>query len=174
VSELPIVQPADQGRPPSLLRTLAIAGIVYFSFLVAIVLLLFGSRYFDFPPSRGLTENDATRLHSIAIDDFPNAYRYQFLGGFLDSAFLYRFDAKPDVINRLITAWDLKPIDKTTDISRLWKQPPLWWAPVSVSQCDVLLSPGFQFDTRGADGDHQLMIHDKQAEVVYIWFKANF
>lgn len=174
MSELPVVKVPDSGRPKSPLKTWPLVGFVVFSFLVAIPLLIFCSRYFDVPAARGLTENDVRRLHSMAIDDFPNAYRYQFLGGFLDDAYLYRFDAKPDVINRLITAWDLKPIDKITDLSRLWKQPPLWWAPGSASQCDVFLSPGFRLDTRGADGDHQLMIHNKQADMVYLWIKANF
>lgn len=98
-------------------------------------------------------------------------YRYD-LGGFIDHEWLWRIDAPPAAITHLVTSLKLQSTNRVPDA--FWEMPPSYWPHSLPSRVEIFQSPGFVADTRGQDGNHYFLLHDKREAKTYIWLKNNF
>jgi hypothetical protein len=98
-------------------------------------------------------------------------YRYD-LGGFIDHRWLWRIDAKPDVIALVVSGLGLQNTNAVSQ--RFWRMPPHYWPRSMPAGAEAFQSPAFSADSRGPDGAHYFMVHDRTHERAFVWFKSNF
>jgi hypothetical protein len=98
---------------------------------------------------------------------------YDFWGNFIDRQHLWRVQMSPELIPILVKKFGLIEVDSADEVPKeFWQQQPYWWRPSRSGR--FFISPGFQADRRGADGDHFLMMYDESTSVIYVWYKNNF
>jgi hypothetical protein len=106
----------------------------------------------------------------------PNAtgvafYRYD-LGGFIDREWLWRLDAKPDVVALVVGGLALRA---SSDVpAAFWRMPPHYWPRSMPPGAEAFQSRDFSADTRGPDGVHYFLLHDKTGDRAFVWLKNNF
>jgi hypothetical protein len=98
-------------------------------------------------------------------------YRYD-LGGFIDHEWLWRIDAPPAVVARVITGLGLEPAHAVPQ--RFWRMPPHYWPRALPRRPEAFQSRQFSADSRGPDGAHYFLLHDTRQEHAFVWFKSNF
>jgi len=98
-------------------------------------------------------------------------YQYD-LGGFIDHQWLWRIDAKPDVVAHIVASLNLQPTDVVPP--RFWQMPPHYWPRKMPTDAKAFQSPLFPADQRGPDGNHYFLLHDEAQNRAFVWFKRNF
>jgi hypothetical protein len=98
-------------------------------------------------------------------------YRYD-LGGFIDHEWLWRIDAKPEAVALVVSSLGLR---STNAVPRdFWRMPPHYWPRSMPANGEAFQSPMFSADSRGPDGAHYFLIHDKTHNQAFVWVKDNF
>ena len=98
-------------------------------------------------------------------------YRYD-LGGFIDHEWLWRIDAEPETIAILVGRLGLQ---RTSAVPpRFWRMPPRYWPRSMPVGAEAFQTAEFHADTRGPDGPHYFMLHDKSRKTAFVWLKNNF
>ncbi|HSF33085.1 MAG TPA: hypothetical protein VLK82_21775 [Candidatus Tectomicrobia bacterium] len=98
-------------------------------------------------------------------------YRYD-RGGFIDHEWLWRIDAKPDVVALVVSGLRLQRTDAV--LPQFWRMPPHYWPRTMPPEGEAFQSPAFSADSRGRDGEHYFLVHDKTEESAFVWVKSNF
>lgn len=112
--------------------------------------------------------NSALETNASGVAAF---YRYD-LGGFIDHEWLWRIDAKPDVVARVVSGLGLRSTDAVP--ARFWRMPPHYWPRSMPPGAEAFHSSTFSADTRGPDGEHYFLVHDKTQDRAFVWLKSNF
>jgi MFS family permease len=86
-------------------------------------------------------------------------YRYD-LGGFIDHEWLWRIDAKPDIVARVVSSLRLRSTN--TVPPQFWRMPPHYWPRSMPPGGEAFQSSAFSADSRGPDGAHYFLVHDKR------------
>jgi len=55
-----------------------------------------------------------------------------------------------------------------------WRMPPHYWPRSMPTGGEAFQSPMFSGDTRGPDGSHYFLVHDKTQSRAFVWVKDNF
>ena len=139
--------------------------------LLVASLVFIEMRYVDWParpdvllyPLTNILQEDAG-----LIDAF---YQYD-LGGWFDHQWLWRIDAHPDDISRIVARLDLKQTDEIPDA--FWRMPPHYWPRSRGENIEAFQSARFIAESRGQDGCHFFMLYDRTQGRAYVWFKDNF
>ena len=98
-------------------------------------------------------------------------YRYD-LGGFIDHAWLWRIDAKPDIVALVVSSLRLQSTNAVPP--QFWRMPPYYWPRAMPPDGEAFQSLAFSADSRGPDGEHYFLVHDKTQDRAFIWLKSNF
>ncbi len=94
------------------------------------------------------------------------------LGGFIDWEYLWRIDAKPEVIASVVQQLNL---EKAKNVPRaFWQMPPYYWPRSLAPNAMIYESFDFPLQGRGLDGNHYFLLHDKSTNRAYVWYKYNF
>jgi hypothetical protein len=139
---------------------------VFILFLVVVY-----ARHLDWParPEQlPYTLANSLGAHASGVESF---HRYD-LGGFLDHQWLWRIDAKPNVIALVVGDLGLHRTNAVPQ--QFWRMPPHYWPRSLPPGAEVFQSLTFSTDSRGSDGKHYFMVHDRTQERAFVWFKDNF
>jgi hypothetical protein len=98
-------------------------------------------------------------------------YRYD-RGGFIDHEWLWRIDAKPEGIAMVVSGLGLRSTN--TVPQGFWRMAPHYWPRSMPAGGEAFQSPMFSGDSRGPDGAHYFLIHDKAQNRAFVWVKDNF
>lgn len=118
------------------------------------------------PPAPDLTYALGTNASGISA-----FYSYD-LGGIIDHEWLWRIDAKPDVIALVVRNFGMLDADAVPQ--EFWRMPPHYWPRSMPAGGEAFQSPMFPVDSRGQDGAHYFLLHDKAQGRAFVWFKDNF
>lgn len=98
-------------------------------------------------------------------------YRYD-RGGFIDHEWLWRIDATPEAMALLVSGLGLR---STNAVPRdFWRMPPHYWPRSMPPGGEAFQSPMFEGESRGQDGSHYFLVHDKTQSRAFVWVKDNF
>ena len=98
-------------------------------------------------------------------------YRYDH-GGFIDHEWLWRIDATPEAMALVVSGLGLH---STNAVPRdFWRMPPHYWPRAMPAGGVAFQSSMFSEDTRGPDGAHYFLVHDKTQSRAFVWVKDNF
>lgn len=98
-------------------------------------------------------------------------YRYD-RGGFIDHEWLWRIDATPEAMAFVVSGLALS---STNVVPReFWRMSPHYWPRSMPAAGEAFQSPMFSSDSRGHDGAHYFMVHDKAQRRAFLWVKYNF
>jgi hypothetical protein len=106
----------------------------------------------------------ATGGHRDAIERF----HYYYLGGFIDHDWLWRIDARPEVLQTITEKLGLSKVANAPP--DFWLMPPYYWPQSLPPGAQLYSTPGF---SRGA-GDQYLMLVDAQRGLAVVWVKQLF
>jgi len=154
-------------RAPSSTRWAAIAaGLCGLAFLGLIVL-----RHIDWPAQ---PDDLPMELHEVLGVEGAQAVRFYAydLGGFLDREWLWRIDAKPELIAKVVAGLALHRTDAVP--LAFWRVAPHYWPGSLPAGAEAFQSQWFSGDGRGIDGAHYFLLHDKMRQRAFVWFKNNF
>ena len=98
-------------------------------------------------------------------------YRYD-LGGFIDHEWLWRIDAKPDSVALVVSSLKLQSTDAVPP--QFWRMPSHYWPRSMPPGGEAFQSLAFSANSRGPDGEHYLLVHDKSQDRAFVWLKSNF
>ena len=112
--------------------------------------------------------SDALGTNAAGVSAF---YRYD-LGGFIDHEWLWRLDAKPDVVAFVVSGLDLRRTNAVPP--QFWQMPPHYWPRSMSTGAEAFQSPSFSATSRGPDGNHYFLLYDKTQERAFVWLKSNF
>jgi hypothetical protein len=98
-------------------------------------------------------------------------YRYD-RGGFIDHEWLWRIDAKPEAVALVVSGLGLRSTN--TVPQSFWRMSPHYWPRSMPAGGEAFQSPLFSGDSRGPDGAHYFMVHDKAEGRAFVWVKDNF
>jgi len=94
------------------------------------------------------------------------------LSQFIDSEWLWRIDARPEVLETIASERGMLPSD--TVPARFWRMPPYYWPRSLPAGARLYSTPSFPAAGRGRDGDHFFMLIDTRRDRGFVWFKNNF
>ena len=98
-------------------------------------------------------------------------YRYD-RGGFIDHEYLWRIDATPEAMALVVSGLGLH---STNTVPRdFWRMPPHYWPRSMPAGGVAFQSSMFSGDSRGPDGAHYFLVHDKTQRRAFVWVKDNF
>lgn len=98
-------------------------------------------------------------------------YRYD-RGGLIDRQWLWRIDASPEAIALAVSGLGLR---STNAVPRnFWRMPPHYWPRSMPTGGKAFQSPMFSAESRGPDGVHYFLVHDKAQSRAFVWVKDNF
>jgi hypothetical protein len=137
---------------------LAVIGLVY-------------ARYVDRPAHPEPLPAELNVVLGTSASRVAAFYRYD-LGGFIDRQWLWRLDAPPAVVARVISGLGLEPAPAVPP--RFWRMPPYYWPHAMPPDAEVFQSRRFFADSRGPDGAHYSLLHDTGQAPAFVWFKSNF
>ncbi len=145
-------------------------GVAACAAVVAFIAFLY-VRYADWlerpePPAPDLASTLGTNASGISA-----FYSYD-LGGLIDHEWLWRIDAKPDVIALVVRNFGMLNADAVPQ--EFWRMPPHYWPRSMPAGGAAFQSPMFPIDSRGQDGAHYFLLHDKAQGRAFVWFKDNF
>lgn len=98
-------------------------------------------------------------------------YRYD-RGGFIDHEWLWRIDATPRAMALIVSGLGLRSTNAVPP--DFWRMPPHYWLRSMPAGGEAFQSPMFSGDSRGPDGAHYFMVHDKAQGRAFVWVKDNF
>lgn len=142
------------------------ACVAFFAFIALVY-----SRHVDKPAQRDALPLELT--HALGTNTSRVAAFYQYdLGGFIDHDWLWRIDAKPDLVTLVVSGLGLQITNVVPQ--RFWQMPPHYWPRAFPTDGEAFQSPAFSADNRGPDGNYFFLLHDKTHERAFVWFKSNF
>lgn len=150
--------------------TLWVAVAVCAAFLVFVGVVF--ARFVDRPARPEALLPELTHALGTNASSLVTAfYRYD-RGGFIDHEWLWRIDAKPEAVAQLVSGLGLR---SASAVPRdFWKMPPHYWPRSMPAGGEVFQSPLFSADSRGPDGAHYFLVHDKAQSRAFVWVKDNF
>lgn len=98
-------------------------------------------------------------------------YRYD-LGGFIDHEWLWRIDANPDSVALVVSSLKLQSTNAVPP--QFWRMPPHYWPRSMPPGSEAFQSSAFSANSRGPDGEHYFLVHDKSQDKAFVWLKSNF
>jgi hypothetical protein len=129
------------------------------------------ARYLDVPARPVPLVSELSYALGTSAAGVSAFYRYD-LGGFIDHEWLWRIDAKPDVVALVVSGLDLQ---RTNAVPRqFWQMPPHYWPRSMSAGAEAFQSSSFSASSRGPDGDHYFLLYDKTRERAFVWLKSNF
>jgi hypothetical protein len=151
-------------------RSTVQVGIVAGAAFLALLSLMY-ARYVDWPARPeplppALSSGLDTHVSGVAA-----FYRYD-LGGFIDREWLWRIDAKPDVVALVVGGLRLRSVRAVPP--QFWRMPPHYWPRSLPPGAEAFCSSAFSAYNRGPDGEHYLLVHDKTQARAFVWVKSNF
>lgn len=128
-------------------------------------------RYIDRPAHPEALTPDLVRILGTNASLVTAFYRYD-RGGFIDHDWLWRIDGKPEAIALVVSGFGLL---STNEVPRdFWSMAPHYWPRSMPVGGEAFKSPFFSGDSRGQDGTHYFMVHDKLQSRAFVWVKDNF
>jgi hypothetical protein len=129
------------------------------------------ARHVDRPASPEPLTSELSEALGTNASRVSAFYRYD-LGGFIDHEWLWRIDARPDVVALVVAGLDLR---RTNAVPRqFWEMPPHYWPRSMPASAETFQSPLFFADSRGPDGSHYFLLYDKTQGRAFVWLKSNF
>ncbi len=129
------------------------------------------ARYVDRPAHPEELSPDLVHVLGTNASLVTAFYRYD-RGGFIDHEWLWRIDAKPETVALVVSGLRLR---STNAVPRdFWRMPPHYWPRSMPSDGEAFQSPMFSGDSRGPDGAHYFLVHDKAQSRAFAWVKDNF
>jgi hypothetical protein len=98
-------------------------------------------------------------------------YRYD-RGGFIDHEWLWRIDATPEAMALVVSGLGLRSTNAVPQ--DFWGMSPHYWPRSMPAGGEAFQSPMFSGDSRGPDGSHYFLVHDKTQSRAFVWVKDNF
>jgi hypothetical protein len=139
------------------------AAIIFSGFMYA--------RYVDMPARQDPLPPELSHSLGTNAASVTAFYRYD-LRGFIDHEWLWRIDANQEIIKIVIE--NLK-LQKTNTVSpRFWQMPPHYWPRSMTAGAEAFQSTTFSSESRGFDGNHFFLVHDRTQDKAFVWFKSNF
>ena len=138
--------------------------------LVAFAGLVYG-RYIDAPARPDPLPPELREALGSSGARVAAFYHYD-LGGFIDREWLWRLDAKPDVVALVVSGLALRAAGDVP--AAFWRMPPYYWPRSMPTGAEAFRSRDFSGDARGPDGVHYFLLHDKTADRAFVWLKNNF
>ncbi len=129
------------------------------------------ARYVDWPARPEPLPPELSYALGTNASGVAAFYRYD-LGGFIDHEWLWRIDAKPDIV--ALVVGDLRLRSTNAVPPQFWRMPPHYWPRSLPAGAEAFHSPAFLADNRGPDGEHYLLVHDKTQDRAFVWVKSNF
>jgi len=157
-------------RPRWVMQTSLLVGLVavvgYYSVTVQMYRAAVGEKTTELPE----------HFKKLMFEDLEDAglaqvkfYTFELGLQFVEHDRLWRVDAPPDVLERMIHyMWSMQPTDKAPD--KFWRMPPSYW-PRSMPAGGKLYKSA-QFDLSGYQrhpGQHVFLLHDTAKSRVYAW-----
>ncbi|WP_146591097.1 hypothetical protein [Posidoniimonas polymericola] len=154
--------------------------------LLAVSLLLYGS-YRVWVTWRVFSPREVT-----AVDDWPYAIKevlnklgdkavqrteaYK-VGGFTDQQFFWLIElVDPTRSAEVCSALEVTQTKPSSFLTAAIhnSSKPSWWSPDLGEETQYYLSDGFDLSTRGADGEHFLVLVENDTGRIFVWQKSNF
>ena len=129
------------------------------------------ARFVDYPARPDALPQTLAYLLGPNASRVAAFYRYD-LGGFIDHEWLWRLDASPRDMSLVVGR--LGGRSAGTVPPRFWKMPPHYWPRSMPADGEAFQSPMFSADSRGSDGVHYFLLHDKTRGRAFVWVKDNF
>lgn len=108
-------------------------------------------------------------------EDRVTGIRVCHLGGFIDDEFAWRLKVEPDAAKELFELLGVKRADETLPMPEVFSnRRPRWWSLAKGEQRELYLSPLFEIDERGNDGEHYCVLYSRNSNTVRVWHKSNF
>jgi hypothetical protein len=136
------------------------AGALLMSFVV-----LLGMTFVDWPVWPDSLPNS---LRSSGHRDEIARFHCYYLGGVIDHDWLWRIDAKPDVLKAIATKLELRHVDIAAP--DFWLMPPFYWPQSLPPGAQLYSTPGFSHGS----GDQYFMLVDVQRGRAVVWVKSLF
>ena len=136
---------------------------------ILVILALIGwGRHLDI---LALPNDPPFEIKALLAEKEARCYVY-YLGGFIDSEYLWRIDANPEVIISIVHELNL---GQSKNVPRaFWQMPPYYWPRSLSTNMKAYKTPDFPGEGRGNDGDYYFLLHDKSNNRAYVWYKRNF
>ena len=161
-------------RRPSRVQTLRRRTVTGLYLVVALLSFAYLTERYatwrDWPP-RSTRLPDALKLWGFEAENTQDVRVYERPGGFLDREYLVRLRVDRQLLGDLRSHPSLQPMTPDQSLSSFWGQPPFWWNPADGL---FLRTAHFDFNDRGPDGDHGLLLLDEEHLLVHLWLKSNF
>jgi len=140
--------------------------VLFFAFIGLVI-----ARFTDQPAKPEPLAPDLVRILGKNTS-LVNAFYCYDRGGFIDNEWLWRIDATPEAIALVVRGLGLHNTNAVPP--DFWRMPPHYWPRFMPSYGEAFQSPMFSGDSRGSDGIHYFMVHDKTQNRAFIWVKDNF
>lgn len=112
------------------------------------------------------------QLATIVDSKSVNRFCSYPLTSFIDSEWLWRIDARPEVLDSIATKSGMTTC--ATIPNAFWRMPPYYWPRAIPTGGQVYCTPSFPAHGRGSDGWHFIMAVDVNRSRAFVWFKNNF
>ena len=142
------------------------ASLAFFAFIFLVY-----SRYVDMPARTDQLPSELNHALGTNASRVSGFYEYD-LGGFIDAQWLWRIDAKPDIVALIVAELGLQRTN--TVPQRFWRMPPHYWPRSMPASAEAFQSEWFVANDRGRDGNHFFLLQDKSQDRTFVWFKSNF
>lgn len=153
-----------------LFRWLLAAGAVVVAFFAALYFNWF-ARFTDRPARPEALSPEL--VHALGTNaSLVSAFYRHDRGGFIDHEWLWRMDGTPEAMAIVVSRLGLS---STNAVPReFWQMSPHYWPRSMPIGGEAFQSPLFSGDSRGPDGSHYFMVHDKAEGRAFVWVKNNF
>ncbi|MDZ4344143.1 MAG: hypothetical protein U1E51_17120 [Candidatus Binatia bacterium] len=128
-------------------------------------------RYLDWPAQPDGLPPELREALGVEGTRAVTFYAYD-LGGFIDREWLWRIDAKPDLVAQVISSFELRRAGAVPPA--FWRMAPHYWPRSMPAGAEAFQSPWFSANGRGRDGAHYFLLYDKMHERAFVWYKNNF
>jgi len=148
--------------------------VIHSGVAAAVLASLFGfvyARHVDWPTQADEVPLNLAHVFGTDASSVRAFYIYD-LGGFIDHEWLWRIECEADTVALIITRFRLHATN--TIPQQFWEMPPHYWPRSMPSGAEAFQSSSFYADSRGPDGPHYFLLHDKTHGRAFVWFKSNF
>src|SRR5574341_93581 len=157
-------------HPSRTRRSTVWVGVAVGAAFLAFLSLVY-ARHVDWPAHPGQLPPELIDALGTNAPGVAAFYRYD-LGGFIDHEWLWRIDAKPDAVGLVVSGLGLRSTDAVPP--QFWRMPPHYWPRSMPPSAEAFHSSAFSTDSRGPDGEHYFLVHDKTQDRAFVWLKSNF
>jgi hypothetical protein len=128
---------------------------------------LFGASLYDWPAWPDATPEPLVRATGGKPGAIERFHCYD-LGGFIDHDWLWRIDARSDVLQSIAPSVGLEKVDSVPP--GFWEMPPYYWPRNLPPGAQLYSTPGF---SHGA-GEQYFMLIDARHRLAVVWVKSLF